>query len=360
MKKLRVLIAGGGTGGHVLPALAVAAELRRRGHEVLMVGTARGMELRLAAASGIPLELIEVGALNRVGVGRAFATLLGLPRSLAQAARVIERFRPAVAFGVGGYASGPVMLMAAMKDIPVVTHEPNAIPGFANRLMAPYVARALVAFPDAARFFPATRVETAGVPVRAEFFAIPPKPHRPPLTILVSGGSQGSQHINQAVIESLPLFREAFGAEMPFFIHQTGERGLEAARAAFAAAGLDGHAEVSAFIQNMPAAFARADLLVCRSGAATVAEIAAAGKAAVLVPFPYAADDHQLRNAGAFERAGAARILLDADLSGRALFDAVREVAGRLQEMERNARALAQPQSAERIADVLEAVGSRQ
>ncbi len=352
---MRVIIAGGGTGGHVIPALAVAAELRRRGsgNELLMVGTSLGLEARLAPRHGLRLATIDVGALSRVGALRAAATLLGLPASFWQAGRILAEFQPQVVYGVGGYASGPVLFMAAMENIPIVVHEPNAVPGFANRIIAPFVARALVAFPEAQRFFPATRVEVVGVPVRAEFFTVPPKPHGSPLTLLVFGGSQGAHHLNLAVIESLPLFRTR-GEECPHFIHQTGEKDYDAVRAAFAQHGLDGRAEVTPFIDEMPAAFARADLLVCRAGAATLAEVTAAGRAALLVPFPFAADDHQLKNARSLERAGAARVLLDSELSGRRLFDAVGEMAARLDELERNARALAQPRAAERIVDALE------
>jgi len=350
---MRVMIAGGGTGGHVIPALAVAAELRQRGCEdVLLVGTSRGLEARLAPRNGLRLETIDVGALKRVGVWQAGATLLQLPLSFLQAARVLEAFRPHVVYGVGGYASGPVLLMAAMKNIPVVVHEPNAMPGFANRVLAPLVSRALVAFPEAARFFPTGRVEQVGVPVRREFFTVPQKDHRPPYTILIFGGSQGARRINEAMIESLRLFASC--KETMRFIHQTGEKDLARVQAAFAEHGIAQQAEVLPFIEDMPAAFARADLLVCRSGASTVAEINAAGKAAILVPFPFAADDHQLKNARSLERAGAARVLLNDELSGQRLFDAVRELLPRLQEMEQNSRALAQPRAAEKIVDILE------
>lgn len=317
-----------------------------------MVGTSRGLEARLAPAEGLRLEFMDVGALKRVGAWRAFATLLGLPAAFLRAARILEQYRPGVVYGVGGYASGPVLLAAAMKGIPVVVHDPNAMPGFANRVIAPLVSRALVAFPDAMRFFPSTRVEVVGVPVRAQFFTVPPKEHRLPFTILITGGSQGARRINQAVVESLPLF--AAMDTPPCFIHQTGEKDHAAVSAAFAEHGLAARAEVIPFIHDMPAAFARADLLICRSGASTLAEITAAGKAAILVPFPFAADDHQRKNAESMERAGAGRMLLDAQINGQRLFGTVRDVLPRLEEMERNSRALAQPRAAERIAEVLE------
>ena len=356
---MRVIIAGGGTGGHLVPALAVAGELRRRGHEApLLVGTRRGLEARLAARHGLRLETLDVGALKRVGVWKAGTTLLRLPYSFWQAGRVLDAFQPQVAYGVGGYASGPVLLMAAMKNIPVVVHEPNAVPGLANRAIAPLVSRALVTFAETQRFFPAGRVEIVGVPVRPEFFAVPPKTHRPPFTILIFGGSQGANRINQAVLDSLPLFAQMSAPEEPrlLFIHQTGEKDCAHVQASFARHGLARQAEILPFIEDMPAAFARADLLVCRAGASTVAEITAAGKGAILVPFPFAADDHQLQNARALERAGAARVLLDSELDGHRLFTLVRDLLPRLGEMEQKSRPRGRPGAVARTVDVLERV----
>ncbi|MCX6619029.1 MAG: undecaprenyldiphospho-muramoylpentapeptide beta-N-acetylglucosaminyltransferase [Acidobacteria bacterium] len=350
---MRTIIAGGGTGGHVIPALAVAAELRRRGHDqILLVGTVRGLEARLAPRHGLPLETIDVGALKRVGLAQKAATLFRLPYSFWQSGCILDSFRADVVYGVGGYASGPVLFMAAMKGIPIVVHEPNAAPGFANRCVAPFVTRALVGFPEAARYFPATRVEVVGVPVRAEFFQVPRKPHLPPFTLLVSGGSQGARSINRAVVESLPLFASS-GLDVRF-IHQTGEKDFREAQAAFEKCGISGQAQVLPFIDDMPAAFAAADLLICRSGASTLSEVTAAGKAAILVPFPFAADNHQLRNAQSLERAGAARVILDAELNGRRLFDAVVDMLPKLSEVEERSRALARPRAAQRIAEVLE------
>jgi UDP-N-acetylglucosamine--N-acetylmuramyl-(pentapeptide) pyrophosphoryl-undecaprenol N-acetylglucosamine transferase len=350
---MRTIIAGGGTGGHVIPALAVAAELRLRGHDqILLVGTARGLEARLAPRHGLALETIDVGALKRVGILQKAATLFRLPYSFWQSRRILDSFQPDVVYGVGGYASGPVLFMAAMKGIPIVVHEPNAVPGFANRYVALFVARALVGFPEAARYFPATRVEVVGVPVRAEFFQVPRKLHLPPFTLLISGGSQGARSINRAVIESLPLFASS-GLDVRF-IHQTGEEDLGEAVAAFEKCGISGQAQVLPFIDDMPAAFAAADLLICRSGASTLSEVTAAGKVAILVPFPFAADNHQLRNAQSLERAGAARVILDAELNGRCLFDAVVEALPKLSQMEERSRALAHPRAAQRIAEVLE------
>lgn len=350
---MRVLIAGGGTGGHVIPALAVAQELKKRGAEVLFVGTARGLEARLVPQRGFRLELIEVGALKSVGAVRVLATLFQLPAAFVRAARIIEDFGPQVAYGVGGYASGPVLLMAALKNIPVVVHEANAVPGFANRLLAPWVTRALVAWEEALRYFPATRGELVGIPVNEGFFRIRRKARRPPGTILVTGGSQGAARLNRAVVEALPLF--AAWPDPPSLIHQTGERELEAVKKAYAEKGVKG--EVVAFLEDMPAAMARADLVVCRAGAATLAELAAAGKAALLAPFPYASDAHQLRNALSRRQAGAARVVEDHELDGPRLAREVEEMLGRLPAMEESARRLATPQALEKIVATLVRAG---
>lgn len=354
---MRVIIAGGGTGGHVIPALAVAAELRRRSpdNDVLMVGTSRGLEARLAPRHGVPLETIDVGALKRVGAVQTAITLAGLPYACFRAARLLERFLPDVVYGVGGYASGPMLLMAAMRELPVVVHEPNAMPGFANRVIAPFVTRALIAFPEAARFFPATRVEVVGVPVRAEFFRVPVRNHEPPYTVLIFGGSQGARRINQTVMDALPLL-----SALPLrFIHQTGERDYDAIRAAYAQNGLQERCEVLRFIDDMAGAFARADLLICRSGASTIAEITAAGKVALLIPFAFSADEHQLKNAESLVRAGAARLLRESELNPESLVAEVQDMLPWLSDLERNARGLGKPGAVERIVDVLEETGVR-
>lgn len=342
---LRVLIAAGGTGGHVIPALHVAIELRKRGHEVLFVGTARGLESRLVPEKGFALETLEIGGLNRVGLATLLKNLARLPLAVLDAWRIVGRFRPDVAYGVGAYISGPVLLAAKLRGIPIVVHEANAVPGFANRRLAPMVSRALLTDAAASRFFPASRVSIVGLPVNDAFFHIAPKAHQPPYTVLVTGGSQGSSRMNRAVVDALPLLD---GIQM---IHQTGPREHDAIRKSYPP-GYSG--DVCAFIADMPTAMSRADLIVSRAGASTLAEIAAAGKAALLVPFPFASDDHQLHNAEARERAGAARLLRDADLSGPRLAAEIQAMLPGLSAIEINVRKFAVPDATARIADALE------
>jgi UDP-N-acetylglucosamine--N-acetylmuramyl-(pentapeptide) pyrophosphoryl-undecaprenol N-acetylglucosamine transferase len=351
-------MAGGGTGGHVMPALAVARELRRRGHAAVFVGTRAGLEARLVPREGFSLEFIEIGRLKRVGALEVARTLLELPWRVVQAAGLVRRLRPAAAFSMGGFAAGPVALAACLLRLPLVVMEPNAMPGITNRRLGRCITRALVSFPEAGRYFPEGRWEVTGLPVREEFFAIPPKPREAVLTVLLTGGSQGSRRLNEAARESWPLFA---GGPLPVrFIHQTGPAAYPELAAAFAATGLEG--ELVPFLDDMPGAFARSDLVVCRSGAGAVAELAAAGKPAILVPFPYAADDHQLRNAEAFAAAGAARLVLDREMTGRRLFEEVMSLAsepGRLERMGQAARKLARPGAARRAADILEELGAR-
>lgn len=286
-------MAGGGTGGHVIPALAVARELKRRGHEAFFVGTPEGLEARLVPAAGFPIEWIEIGGLKRVGLARGVRTLGQLALGTLKMELALGRSRPAAVFSMGGYVAGPVVLAAALRRIPMVLMEPNAAPGMTNRWMGRAAARVLLNFPETAPYFPKGKTEVAGLPVRAEFFALPAKRREPVLSVLITGGSRGSYTLNQAARQSWPLFREA-GCPIRLIL-QAGREAHAGLAREFAATGLAG--EVVAFIDDMPAAFAAADLVVSRSGAGAVAELAASGRGAMLVPFPFAADDHQRRNA---------------------------------------------------------------
>jgi UDP-N-acetylglucosamine--N-acetylmuramyl-(pentapeptide) pyrophosphoryl-undecaprenol N-acetylglucosamine transferase len=353
---MRAILAGGGTGGHVIPALAIANELKKSYNaEVLFIGTARGIENRLVPAAGYPLQLVRVGALKNVSLMTRAQTAFDLPRAIWYAGRMLNEFAPDVVIGVGGYASGPTMLAAVMKHIPTLAFEPNVVPGFANRVVARFVSAAAVHFEETAKYF--RHAEVTGVPVRHAFFDIAPKRGGTP-TLLVFGGSQGAHAINEAMIRCLQVLqRQAPGIRV---IHQTGERDHNDALAAYQslkdATGESADTvrfEVFKFIEDMPAAFARADLVVCRSGASTVAEIAAAGKPAIFVPFPRAADDHQRVNAEALAKHGAAVVVEESKLEGVWLAETIATLlqdSPRLQRMSHAARELAHPNAARDIA----------
>jgi UDP-N-acetylglucosamine--N-acetylmuramyl-(pentapeptide) pyrophosphoryl-undecaprenol N-acetylglucosamine transferase len=349
---MRVILAGGGTGGHVIPALAIANELKKSyGAEVLFIGTARGIENRLVPAAGYPLKLVRVGALKNVSLMTRAKTAFDLPRAVWDAGRMLNEFAPDVVIGVGGYASGPAMLAAVVKHIPTLAFEPNVVPGFANRVVARFVSGAAVHFEETAKYF--RHAEVTGVPVRQSFFEIPVLSNKTPggrPTVLVFGGSQGAHAINQAMFRCLPVLvrLEAPGIHI---IHQTGERDYNDALAVYDALGES--AEVFKFIEDMPAAFARADLVVCRSGASTVAEITAAGKPAVFVPFPRAADDHQRVNAEVLVQCGAAVAVEESKLEGVWLAETIAVLlqdSQRLHAMSEAARSLAHPNAARDIA----------
>jgi UDP-N-acetylglucosamine--N-acetylmuramyl-(pentapeptide) pyrophosphoryl-undecaprenol N-acetylglucosamine transferase len=359
---MRAILAGGGTGGHVIPALAIANQLKKSYNaECLFIGTARGIENRLVPAAGFPLQLVQVGALKNVGLTTRLKTAFDLPRAVWAASGMLNEFAPDVVIGVGGYASGPAMLAAVVKHIPTLAFEPNVVPGFANRVVAKFVSGAAVHFAETARYF--RRAEVTGVPVRQAFFEIAPKRGGAP-TVLVFGGSQGAHAINEAMIRCLPvLLREAPGIHI---IHQTGERDYNDALASYQSLQKsktevnDGQFEVFKFIEDMPAAFARADLVVCRSGASTVAEIAAAGKPAVFVPFPRATDDHQRVNAEALARQGAAVVVEESKLEGVWLAETIAALlqdSQRLQLMSQAARELSHPNAARDIAAMAARVG---
>ncbi|MBL8239196.1 MAG: undecaprenyldiphospho-muramoylpentapeptide beta-N-acetylglucosaminyltransferase [Bryobacterales bacterium] len=341
------IMAGGGTGGHVIPGIAVARELASRGHQPLFIGTRAGMEARLVPAAGFPIEWIDIGGLKGLSLVRRARTVVELPASVWHARRLLKAHNAAAVFSMGGYAAAPVVLAAALARTPVVLMEPNAMPGMTNRRMARFARRALVSFPEALPFFPAGRAEIAGLPVRPEFFALPDKPRASPPVVLVTGGSRGSRTLNFAARDL------AASPGLPCkLILQTGRD----MHAEISAAISNPNVEVIPFIDDMPSAFAQADLLVCRSGAGAVAELAAAGKPSILVPYPFAADDHQMANARAMERAGAARVVSDAGFSAPRMLAEIQACLAEknLESMARAARAQALPGAAARAASLLE------
>jgi UDP-N-acetylglucosamine--N-acetylmuramyl-(pentapeptide) pyrophosphoryl-undecaprenol N-acetylglucosamine transferase len=361
-RQVRILMAAGGTGGHIFPALAVADEMRRRSEDlgpdgdqcqIVFLGTGRGLESRVIPLAGYPLETIHAAGLKGISVWKCFLSASRLPQSALEAAKILYRLRPRVVVGIGGYISGPVMLEAALAGIPTLLYEANAVPGFTNRVLAPVVRLAAVGFKDSLAAY-GLKGRLTGHPVRREFYGVQPKIHEPPYTILVVGGSQGARALNHCIIESLPLFHLQ-GTRNLSFIHQTGTADYNAVRAAFGNQWAG--SEVCAFIDDIAGAFSRADLIICRAGAATVAELAAAGKASILVPYPSATDQHQLHNAKILERAGAAFVIEQKDLNPRQLVDCVTRLlgdSGKLARMEEGAKSLASPQATTRIADLIE------
>jgi UDP-N-acetylglucosamine--N-acetylmuramyl-(pentapeptide) pyrophosphoryl-undecaprenol N-acetylglucosamine transferase len=355
LSNLRVLIAGGGTGGHIIPALAVARELAaHHAAALLFVGTARGMESRLVPEAGFNLKLVDVGQLKNVSLVTRLRTLMDMPRSIFSCRKLIRDFRPNVVFGVGGYASGPAMAAALQLRIPAMAFEPNAMPGLANRLVGKRVQAAAVNFASAAKWF--QNAEVTGIPVRPEFFTLPSPPAGAPPHLLVFGGSQGARLFNV----NLPKILKDLLSAIPevTVLHQSGTRHAETTQAAYTATGADpGRWQVRAFLDDMPARFAQATLVMARSGASTVAELAAAGKPALLVPFAAAADDHQRRNAEEMVKAGAADLLdeKDLDVPGKLLGSLTSLLISpdRLAAMSAAARTQAHPDAAQRIANRL-------
>ncbi len=359
VRKLTFLMTGGGTGGHVIPAIAVARELRRRGHAVFFIGTREGLESRLVPPENFPIEYISIGGLKRVGWKQQLRTLWQLPRAVLRCMGWIRERKPAAVFSMGGYVAGPATLAAWLMRRPIVLMEPNAMPGMVNRRIGRVARRALLSFPEAAPFFPADRTEMTGLPVRNEFFELQPRMNGTSrLTVLVTGGSRGSQRLNAAGKKCWRLFQEK---NIPVkWIHQTGTAEYGPMAAEFAALG--GEGQVVPFLQDMPKAFAQADLIICRSGAGAVSELAAAGKPSILVPFPFAADQHQLRNAEAMAKAGAAKVVLDQEMTAEEMFHSIHSLAsepGLLERMGQAARQFARPGAAQRAAEILEEEAAR-
>jgi UDP-N-acetylglucosamine--N-acetylmuramyl-(pentapeptide) pyrophosphoryl-undecaprenol N-acetylglucosamine transferase len=354
---MRVLIAAGGTGGHIYPGIAVAKEVMRRDaeSEVRFVGTARGLETRLVPQAGFELSLIESAGLKNVGMTARLRGLLVLPKSFFAARRLIQEFRPDIVVGAGGYVSGPVLLTAALMRIPTLVMESNALPGFTNRRLARFVDRAAVTFEAALPFFRGKGVVT-GNPVRREFFDIPPKSRDATrFSLLVFGGSQGARAINEAMVAALPHLEEE--SKRLHITHQTGEADFEKVQVGYMDAGWGEQANVRRYIDDMVREFAGADLIICRAGATTSAELVAAGKAAIMIPFPQAADDHQRKNAEALQAAGASRLILQPELTGERLAEEIRALVkepNHLTQMEEASRKLARGDAAAAAVDLME------
>ncbi len=352
---MRAIIAGGGTGGHLFPGIAVAREIHRRhpGSDVLFVGAERGVEARIVPREGFPLRTLPLGGIKGMGWWSRIKNLLAALSGLLKARRILAEFRPDVVIGVGGYASFPMVGAAVLGGYPRVIMEQNAIPGLANRVLGKSVDFAAVSDPRTCSYF-GDRAVVTGNPVRPEFKHISPKRHTAPFTVLIFGGSQGAQSINRAVVDALQFLSD--WKTRLHFVHQTGDSQMQEVRTAYAENGFD--ADVRVFFDDFHQQYAAADLIVARAGATTVAEIKAAGRAAILVPFPFAADDHQTKNARAMAEESAAVMVANSDLSGKRLAEtiiAMLSEPGRLGEMETNARRIAIVNAEERIVDLVEA-----
>jgi len=344
------MIAGGGTGGHVVPALAIGRELRdKHGAEVRFVGTSRGIESRLVPEAGFRLELVRSGQLKNVSLITRLKTLSDVPLGVLHCLRLIREFRPQVVVGVGGYASGPAMIAAVLLRVPTLAYEPNAVPGLTNRLVGKHVSAAAVNFAQTSAYF--RNAVVTGVPVRAEIFALPARAMDAAPRLLVTAGSNGALVFNETMPKIIaPLLAAVPGLTV---VHQAGARRLEQTRAEFAASGADASRwSVEAFLTDMPTQYAAADLVLARAGS-TVAELCAAGKPSLLVPFAAAADDHQRKNAEVLAEAGAAVMLLQKGCTPESLLRelvALLNDAPRRATMAERAKSLAKPGALERIA----------
>jgi len=357
---MKVLIAAGGTGGHIYPGVAVGKVIMARDAESegLFVGTSKGLETRIVPESGFQLSLINSAGLKNVGIAGKVKGLMVLPRSFFEAWRILREFAPDVVVGAGGYVSGPVLLTAHFMGFPTLVMDSNALPGFTNRRLARFVDKAALTFEEAIPFF-GTKGTVTGNPVREGFFGVNERPPVSPFHLLIFGGSQGARPVNNAMVSALPLLQES---AVSFVItHQTGEADFDVIENAYKQAGI-ADADIRPYITNMVEEFEKADLIICRAGATTCAEIAAAGKACIMVPLPSAADDHQRKNAEAMQKNGAVRMILQPDLSRERLAS---EIIGlfsepqKLVEMSGAAKKLARPDAAEATVDIIEGLNKK-
>ncbi|MDI6741439.1 MAG: undecaprenyldiphospho-muramoylpentapeptide beta-N-acetylglucosaminyltransferase [Smithella sp.] len=351
---MRVVIAGGGTGGHLFPGIALAEEFIKRDGttEIIFIGTKKGIESRLLKKIGYELRTIDIEGVKGRGMKALLKGIYQIPVSLWQSRRILKQFRPDLVFGVGGYASGPAVLAAYCMNLPTAVAEQNAIPGVTNKILGKFADRIFVTYAQTRTFFPPEKVVFSGNPVRASLSAGTGEKNKDKKEwcLLIFGGSQGAEAINKSVMDMLPQLQSL--KDKIKILHQTGLRQLEDVRKAYEES--DIRAVVKDFIVDMAQAYAEADLIICRAGATSLAEITAAGKASVLIPFPWAANDHQLKNAQALEQEGAAKVIREKDLSGVKLFEVVKNLLTdeqQLRAMERNALKMSKPDAAGTIVD---------
>jgi len=352
---MNIIIAGGGTGGHLFPGIAIAEEFlgRNPAYRILFIGTERGLEKKIMGRLGLPLRTIQVEGIKGQRPFRTAVALAKIPGGLIASFRILREFRPDIVVGVGGYASGPAVLAASLMRVKTAIAEQNAFPGLTNRILGHLADRIFLTFAMSQRWFPKRRTVVTGNPIRAAFLAEKPQEENkdPRFTILVFGGSQGARTINRMVGEALDGLQHL--RNQLLFIHQAGEKDLETVTAAYRERGFA--ADVSPFIMDMAAAYHKADLLICRAGATSIAEITAGGKASILIPFPFAVNDHQAQNAEVLSRTGAAEVIAEKDLSGPGLARVIEQLyrnPGAIRKMEAAAAALGKRQAARDIVDI--------
>jgi UDP-N-acetylglucosamine--N-acetylmuramyl-(pentapeptide) pyrophosphoryl-undecaprenol N-acetylglucosamine transferase len=346
---VQVVIAGGGTGGHLFPGIAVAEELTARGHQVTFVGTERGIEARVCPKEGWPLELIEVGGIKGGGFFGALRGVARVPKALSQSRSILKKLDPQLVIGVGGYASGPLVLAAALGGRPTAILEQNSVPGFTNRVLGRFVKRVFGAFEGARKRFSAKKFRLVGNPIRKKLREQMNRAAGQGDGVLVVGGSQGAHAVNVLVLKAMKLL----GDRAPKLLHQTGATDFAAMQQGYQGANVT----VTPFIDDMAAAYRAAKLVVCRAGASTLAELTALGVPSLLIPFPFAADDHQTQNARELEAAGAARVLVQKDTTPQLLADAMTALLSdppALEKMGAASRSLGKPNAHAEIADALE------
>jgi UDP-N-acetylglucosamine--N-acetylmuramyl-(pentapeptide) pyrophosphoryl-undecaprenol N-acetylglucosamine transferase len=354
--EMRIIIAGGGTGGHLFPGIAIAEEFIKRDQKngILFMGTERGIEKRILGNGkmGFNLRTIDIEGIKGRSLTKTINALMKIPRSLIQSSRIIREFRPDIVIGVGGYASGPAVIAAHFMGIQTAITEQNAMPGITNRILGKFVDRIFLTFSDTKKWFPEEKTIVPGNPIRSAFFTENgnDKKSSRKFTLLIFGGSQGAHSINMAIRDALLYLQETKAAIK--IIHQTGSADLESVSAFYRSSGFD--AEVLPFITDMAHAYRSSDLLICRAGATSIAEITASGKASILIPFPYATNDHQTKNAEALVKAGAAVMIPEADLSGKKLSEIIEHIFKHpeiLRDMEVKSASLGNKKAASDIVD---------
>jgi UDP-N-acetylglucosamine--N-acetylmuramyl-(pentapeptide) pyrophosphoryl-undecaprenol N-acetylglucosamine transferase len=366
-KPLRIAVAGGGTGGHLFPGIAIAQEFMTRNpqNEIIFISTGNPLEQRILSKMNFELARITVEGLKGRGLWNQLKALFKLPKGIFEALRILGRFKPHLIVGLGSYSAGPVVLAGRLRGINLVLHEQNLLPGITNRLLARFADRIFVSFEESkSRFasrsksrFAFRKIQFTGNPVRQDFLndsgfkktEDAPDPGQSPFTVLIVGGSQGAHRINETMAEALGQLDRKDGV---FFIHQTGKQDEDMVKAAYHRHGVP--SMVQPFFDDMAQLYRKADLIICRAGATTVAEITALGKASIFIPFPFAADDHQTLNAGSLSRTGAAEMILEKDLSAKVLVEKIEHYAAHpesLANMAQKARAFGNPDAAADIVD---------